>query len=205
MELERAFGHGRYVDPRNDAELWRRGRDGDASAVGELFRRHAPAVFAFLVRRTGDRELAEDLTSLVFLEAWRKRGDVRLSGDSALPWLYGIALNCARNARRSLRRHRAALARLALERPVSAQVPERELNDVLALLRRLPAGQRDVILACVWTGLSYDDAAVTLGIPVGTVRSRLSRARARLAELEAERGHSADTAPPLAPIREDPA
>jgi RNA polymerase sigma-70 factor (ECF subfamily) len=172
--------------------------------VGELFRRHAPAVFVFLVRRTGDRELAEDLTSLVFLEAWRKRGSIRLSGDSALPWLYGVALHCARNARRSLRRQRAALDRLALERPAPAQAADRELGDVLALLRRLPDNQRDVILACAWTGLSYEDAAVALGVPVGTVRSRLSRARGRLAELEAERGHSAGT-PALAPIREDPA
>ena len=103
----------------SDAELWRRGCDGDQAAVGELFRRHAQAIFVFLVRRTGDRELAEDLTSTVFLEAWRKRRDVRLSGDSALPWLYGVAVNCSRNVGRSLRRHRDALARLALERPPS--------------------------------------------------------------------------------------
>jgi RNA polymerase sigma factor (sigma-70 family) len=192
------------VDSRTDAELWRRGRDGDAFAVGELFRRHAQAVFVFLVRRTGDRELAEDLTSLVFLEAWRKRREIRLSGDSALPWLYGVALNCARNARRSLRRHRAALDRLALERPPAAESEGRELSGVLALLRRLPGNQRDVILACVWSGLSYEDAAVALGVPVGTVRSRLSRARARLEELEHGPGHSPDTKP-LAPIREDTA
>lgn len=156
------------------------------------------------MRRTGDRELAEDLTSLVFLEAWRKRGDIRLSGDSALPWLYGVALNCARNARRSRRRHRAALERLALERPAPAEAAERELGDVVALLRRLPDDQRDVIIACTWTGLSYEEAAVALGIPVGTVRSRLSRARARLEELEAGPGHSTATTP-LAPIREDSA
>jgi RNA polymerase sigma factor (sigma-70 family) len=190
------------VEARTDAELWQRGRDGDAPAVGELFRRHAPAIFVFLVRRTGDRELAEDLTSLVFLEAWRKRDDVRLSGDSALPWLYGVALNCARNARRSLRRHRAALDRLVLERPPAAEPAGRDLSDVIALLHRLPDDQRDVILACIWTGLSYEDAAVALGVSMGTVRSRLSRARARLAELEAGSGHAPAT-PPLAPIRED--
>jgi RNA polymerase sigma factor (sigma-70 family) len=170
--------------------------------MGEVFRRHAPAIFVFLVRRTGDRELAEDLTSLVFLEAWRKRMTVRLSGDSALPWLYGVALNCARNARRSQRRHRAALDRLALERPPSDAPDERELAELVALLDRLPASQRDVILACAWSGLSYEDAAITLGIPVGTVRSRLFRARARLEELEFESGHAPDVTP-LVPIRED--
>jgi RNA polymerase sigma factor (sigma-70 family) len=174
------------VDHLTDAELWSLGCDGDHAAAGELFRRHAQAVFAFLVRRTGDRELAEDLTSTVFLEAWRKRGDVKLQGDSALPWLYGVALNCARNARRSLRRHRAALGRLALERPSPGSSEEtREVGRVLELLRRLPKDQRDVVVACAWTGLSYADAAFALGIPVGTVRSRLSRARTRLAELEA--------------------
>jgi len=188
----------------SDAELWRRGCDGDPAAVGELFRRHAQAIFVFLVRRTGDRELAEDLTSTVFLEAWRKRREVHLTGDSALPWLYGVAVNCSRNAGRSLRRHRDALARLALERPPPADPDEaRELADVLALLRRLPEEQRDVILACIWTGLSYEEAALALGIPVGTVRSRLSRARARLGELEAGSGHSEDTTPLVVPSRQD--
>jgi RNA polymerase sigma-70 factor (ECF subfamily) len=192
------------VDVRSDAELWRCGRAGDSPAVGELFRRHAPAIFVFLVRRTGDRELAEDLTSLVFLEAWRKRSSVRLSGDSALPWLYGVALNCARNARRSRRRHSSALARLALERPAPDEPAERELADVLALLGRLPESQRDVVLACAWSGLSYEDAAIALGIPVGTVRSRLSRARGRLQELDGAAGHAPDVTP-LAPLREDSA
>jgi RNA polymerase sigma factor (sigma-70 family) len=187
----------------SDAELWRRGCDGDRAAVGELFRRHAQAIFVFLVRRTGDRELAEDLTSTVFLEAWRKRREVRLSGESALPWLYGAAVNCARNAGRSRRRHRGALARLALERPPPAEPDEaRELADVLALLQRLPEDQRDVILACAWTGMSYDEAAIALGVPVGTVRSRLSRARARLGELEAGPGHPGDTGL-VAPTRQD--
>ena len=174
------------MEAPSDAELWRRGCGGDSSAVGELFRRHAQAIFVFLVRRTGDRELAEDLTSTVFLEAWRKRGEIRLSGESALPWLYGVALNCSRNSRRALRRNRAALQRLALERPAQADPADaRRLREVIALLRRLPEPQRDVILACAWTGLSYEDAALALGIPVGTVRSRLARARAQLHELDA--------------------
>ena len=192
------------MNPVSDAELWRRGCNGDQAAVGELFRRHAPAIFAFLVRRTGDRELAEDLTSTVFLEAWRKRREVRLSGDSALPWLYGVAVNCARNAGRSMRRHRGALARLTLERPPAADdAASRQLADVLSLLERLPEEQRDVILACAWTGLSYEEAALALGIPVGTVRSRLSRARAQIGELRAVAGHPADTTPLVAPTRQD--
>jgi RNA polymerase sigma-70 factor (ECF subfamily) len=193
------------VEELSDAALWLRGRDGDQGAVGELFRRHAPAVFVFLVRRTGDRELAEDLTSTVFLEAWRKRREIRLNGESALPWLYGIAVNCSRNASRSLRRHRSALARLALERPPPDSAEEmRKLRDVLALLARLPEDQRNVILACTWTSLSYEEAALALGIPVGTVRSRLARARAQLAHLDALADH-VDRHPPLTPPCEDTA
>ena len=60
-----------------------------------------------------------------------------------------------------------------------------------------------MILACTWTGLSYEEAALALGIPVGTVRSRLSRARARLGELEAGPGHSGDTTPLVVPSRQD--
>jgi RNA polymerase sigma factor (sigma-70 family) len=190
------------VDHLTDAELWLRGCDGDHAAAGELFRRHAQAVFVFLVRRTGDRELAEDLTSTVFLEAWRKRRDVVIQGESALPWLYGVALNCARNARRSLQRHRAALGRLALERPLPGSLEEAsELRRVLELLRRLPEDQRDVVVACAWTGLSYEDAALALGISVGTVRSRLSRARTRLAKLEADRGRPANPTPIAQSVR----
>src|ERR1700733_5133536 len=98
---------------RDDGELWR-AADADPGAFGELFERHARAVFAFCARRTGDLALAEDLTSVVFLEAWRRRS-VHLGGTSMLPWLLGTANNVVRNQRRSLRRHRAALARLSAD------------------------------------------------------------------------------------------
>jgi RNA polymerase sigma-70 factor (ECF subfamily) len=77
-----------------------------------LFDRHARAVYNHCFRRTADWSMAEDLTSVVFLEAWWRRDDVRIQPDTALPWFLGIANNLLRNAHRSLRRHRAALARL---------------------------------------------------------------------------------------------
>jgi DNA-directed RNA polymerase specialized sigma24 family protein len=79
---------------------------------GVLFDRHARAVYNHCFRRTADWSMAEDLTSVVFLEAWRRRDNVRIQRDTALPWFLGIANNLLRNAHRSLRRHRAALARL---------------------------------------------------------------------------------------------
>jgi RNA polymerase sigma-70 factor (ECF subfamily) len=172
---------------RDDAELWR-AAGSDPEAFGELYERHAQVVFAFCARRTGDLALAEDLTSVVFLEAWRRRRSVRLRSESALPWLLGTAHNVVRNQRRSLRRHRAAVLRLSTnevspggEEEVIARVDaQRALSAALLAVARLPQEQQDVVNLVLWSGLSYEDAAQALGVPVGTVRSRLARARAAL-------------------------
>ncbi len=82
----------------SDAALWLRSRDGDADAFGLLFERHATAIYNFCFRRIGDWAAAEDLLSIVFLEAWRRR-DKELPPDKVLPWLYGIATNVVRNRR----------------------------------------------------------------------------------------------------------
>ncbi|GAB3990333.1 sigma-70 family RNA polymerase sigma factor [Actinoallomurus acanthiterrae] len=176
-----------------DAELWARAVGGEPEAFGTLFDRHARTVYNHCFRRTSDWSMAEDLTSVVFLEAWRRRDDVRITRETALPWFLGVANNVLRNARRSTRRHQAALARLppALPEPDPADDvgdrldDERAMRHVTELLRRLPAADRDVIELCLWDGLSYEDAATALDVPVGTVRSRLSRARARLRDMEA--------------------
>ena len=167
-----------------DRELLRRG---DPGAFGTLFERHGRAVYNYCFRRTADWAAAEDLTSVVFLEAWRKRNDVRIAGDTLLPWLYGVATNVLRNRSRSLRRYRAALERLPRghEADFADDAAER-LDDEAQMQRVLDAYQvltkrdQDVLALCVWSGLSYEEAAIALDLPVGTVRSRLSRARARL-------------------------
>ncbi|MFI6514363.1 RNA polymerase sigma factor [Spirillospora sp. NPDC050679] len=171
-----------------DAALWRRARDGDEHAFGELFDRHARAVYGFCFRRTADWTAAEDLTSVVFLETWRRRGQVRLESDSLLPWLYGVATNVLHNHRRSLRRHRAALARLPAPPPVpdgaddtAARLDaEHRMREVLASIAELPRRDREILTLSVWEGLGYAEIATALGVPVGTVRSRLSRVRAKL-------------------------
>jgi RNA polymerase sigma factor (sigma-70 family) len=173
-----------------DIELWDRAVAGDAAAFGVLFERHARAIYNYLFRRCADWSVAEDLTSVVFLDAYRRRDSVRIQDGKVLPWLYGVATNVLRNQRRSLRRHAAALRRLP---PPEAQPAfgadaadrvdaEREMRAVVAALARLPRTDRDVVALCLWSELSYDDAALALGVPVGTVRSRLSRARQRLAD-----------------------
>ena len=172
-----------------DAELWR-SAEADPEAFGELYARHARAVFAFCARRTGDLALAEDLTSVVFLEAWRRRRSVQLTATSALPWLLGTAHNVVRNQRRSLRRHRAALQRLPMDRASPSGEEEaiaridaqRTLSVALRAVHRLPPEQRDAVNLVLWSGLSYEDAAQALGVPIGTVRSRIARARATLGD-----------------------
>ena len=180
----------------DDSVLWERTRAGDAEAFTILFERHATTIYNFCFRRVGDWGVAEDLLSIVFLEAWRRRRK-QLPAGKVLPWLYGIATNVVRNRRRSERRYRAALARVPLPRPeldfrdeaIDRIHDERRMALALELLAALPRQQQDVVVLCEWSGLSYEDAAFALGVPVGTVRSRLSRARQALEELAAPTGH----------------
>ncbi|GLF96696.1 RNA polymerase sigma factor [Streptomyces yaizuensis] len=182
-------------------------RDGDPSVFRELFAAHAPLVYRHAVRTTGDRSLAEDVVSLTFLEAWRLRHRLRDEGDGPRPWLMGIAVNVLRNTTRAARRHRAALARIPLRDTVPDFADEivGRLTDTARLaaaqraLGRLRRADREVFTLCVWSGLEYTEAAAALGIPVGTVRSRLSRARTRLralAQEELERPVPPTPAPP---------
>jgi DNA-directed RNA polymerase specialized sigma24 family protein len=96
----------------SDADLLRRAQQGDADSFGLLFERHAPTVLRFCFRRTGNAALAEDLTSIVFLEAWRRREKTVFFRGRARPWLLGVALNVLRSQSRAERRYREALARL---------------------------------------------------------------------------------------------
>jgi RNA polymerase sigma factor (sigma-70 family) len=172
----------------DDGELWRRAQDGEPECFGVLFDRHGESVRAYCARRTGDLDAADDLVSVVFLEAWRRRSDIELVDGLALPWLYGIARNTVRHRWRTTRRHRRALARLPalVTEPdhaddVAGRVDdERHLEQLRVAFARLRPADQDVLTLCVWQGLDYASAAVALGVPIGTVRSRLSRARARL-------------------------
>lgn len=182
---------------QTDNELWERAAAGEPDAFGSLYERHARAIYNYFFRRCADWSLAEDLTSVVFLEAYRRRETVAMEPGKVLPWLYGVATNVLRNQRRSLRRHAEALSNVPALQPtpgIAAEAAgrldaERQMRGVLAALDELPEGDREVLALCVWAELSYEDAALALGIPIGTVRSRLARARGRLRELVATGGH----------------
>jgi DNA-directed RNA polymerase specialized sigma24 family protein len=90
-----------------DRELWARAVDGDREAFGLIFDRHSQAVYNHLFRRTADWAEAEDLASAVFLHAWRRREEIVLDRDSALPWLLGVANRSLSNTRRRIRRAEA--------------------------------------------------------------------------------------------------
>ena len=153
---------------------------------GELFERHARELHRFLARRLGD--LADDLLGELFVTAFERRDRYRAELADARPWLYGIAANLVR------RHHRAEATRYrALSRtPLALVAPDRSheavaLADGAALrprlaaaLGELKAADRDVLLLLAWSQLDQAEVAAALGIPLGTVRSRLHRARQQL-------------------------
>lgn len=178
------------ADGPSDRELWRLAGAGDRAAFGQLFDRHATAVYNHLFRRTANWSEAEDLTSAVFLQAWRRRGQVVIDRESALPWLLGVANHTLRHAQRATRRYHAALARIApadkssddhADAVAAAVDGERQMAEIRRAVSRLPRHEREVVELCAWSGLDHKGAAVALGVPVGTVKSRLHRARRRLA------------------------
>jgi RNA polymerase sigma-70 factor (ECF subfamily) len=170
-----------------DSEIIRRSL-GRPEAFAELFDRHARAVNAFAAYRVGSDD-AEDVLSETFLVAFRRRADFDLSRESAAPWLLGIAS-------RLIRRHRAVEARQwrsfaaavgenvaslgGLDDAMRRVDAEREVRALRERIAGLPAKDRETLLLYAWQGLSYEDIAEALGVPVGTVRSRLNRVRKRL-------------------------
>jgi len=175
-----------------DEELW---AAGDAAAFGRLFDRHHRAVYNHAFRLTGSWTSAEDVTQATFLVAWRRRAQARPVDGSVLPWLLVVAANVVRTEWRSARRWRALLHRVP---PAEGTEPdpaddvagrvddEARMRRLLALVRRLPRGEREAVALCLWSGVGYPEAAAVLGVGETAVRSRVSRARARLTRMMQE-------------------
>ena len=159
--------------------------------AGELFAavfdRHARAVHRYLARRAGVAA-ADDLLAQTFLVAFEGRARYDPGRPDALPWLYGIATNVLRRAYRDELRLYRALARTGVEPDVAGpadRVAERLDADALTrslagTLAALSDGDRDVLLLVAWGGLDQDEVAHALDLPLGTVKSRLHRARTKL-------------------------
>lgn len=170
-------------------------RAGDPDAFAELFDEYARAVYNHAFRLTADWSVAEDVMSATFMEAWRRHASVEAEGGSLRPWLLGIATNVARSHCRGNRRYRAAAAAAAGAGAEAQRIPDhaeetagrvddrRRINATLTALGSLKRAEREVLVLCLWEGMEYADVARALGIPLGTVRSRLSRARTKLRKL----------------------
>jgi RNA polymerase sigma-70 factor (ECF subfamily) len=161
---------------------------GDES-FGALFDRHATTLHRYFARRVGWSD-AEALMAETFRIAFERRSTYDTSRPDARPWLYGIATNLVARHRRAEGRRLRATARLEVghapdesQRVVDAVAASVVLPDVVEAIRALPDGERDALLLHAWEHLAYEEIADALTIPIGTVRSRINRARRRLREL----------------------
>ncbi|HEV2371636.1 MAG TPA: RNA polymerase sigma factor [Streptosporangiaceae bacterium] len=158
-----------------------------SECFAEIFDRHAEGIYRYAARRLG-RQAAADVVSEVFLVAFRNRRRYDTGRDDARPWLYGIATNVISQYQRTQRRHARVLATVpglpatdvvadeVVDRVTAAQLRPR----IMRVLDELPDRDRELVLLVAWAELSYEQAAQALGIPLGTVRSRLHRIRVKL-------------------------
>ncbi|HEX6049844.1 MAG TPA: RNA polymerase sigma factor [Gemmatimonadaceae bacterium] len=156
----------------------------DPAEFGAVFDRHAPAIFRFAAHRLG-REAAEDVLADTFTRAFAARDRAYMVDGSLRAWLYKIASNLiadelrrrerSASAHERLRAHVRPGAQFAFYEGVATTDPE-----LLAALESLRDEEREALLLLAWGELSYAEIAVVTGVPIGTVRSRLSRARAHV-------------------------
>ncbi|HEX4343994.1 MAG TPA: RNA polymerase sigma factor [Solirubrobacteraceae bacterium] len=158
---------------------------GEPAAFAAIYERHAGHVLRYVRRRLGDA-VAEDATTEVFVRAFKQRGGYVARHPTALPWLLWLAGLVIADQARAERRRLKLIARVAAAG--GAAVPQGSgtpaspavAPDVVRALRRLSPADRETLLLVVWGELSYEEAATAAGVPVGTVRSRIARARRQL-------------------------
>lgn len=174
----------RALEDEPDEALLRRVGRGSADALEELYRRHADGLFWFLLKLAGDRMLAEEILQDTLLAVWR--GADGFAGRAQVrTWMYGIARRQAHNRLRAVRPAEAGLDELG--EPAAGDPGPEELalvgadrDRVRAAVDRLGLVHREVIMLAFGAELSQAEIAAVVGIPVGTVKSRLYHARAAL-------------------------
>ncbi len=188
-----------HAAPYTDQDLWTRLRAADEHALSDLFHRHANAVYNFAFRRTASWSVAEEVVQATFTALWKRArvgrvDDLKL--ESARPLLLVMAGHECTSALRSSRRRAALVDRMVVlvdrthgggtdpATETAARVDDqRAMSDIRRMLGRIPAKQRVVVELVVWSDCSMAEAAEALGVPEGTVKSRLARARKQLARL----------------------
>lgn len=172
-----------------DSEIIERSLE-QPEAFSGVFERHVRPVGAYIRRRLGS-EAVDDVLSETFLVAFRRRGSFMLEAESALPWLLGIATRLIRAQRaaeaRQWRSFEASAAAATVDEEPAHAASDRRLDAAAALrelaprIAALSAKDRDTLMLHAWAELTYAQTAAALGVPVGTVRSRLNRVRRKLA------------------------
>jgi len=181
------------MSPPSDAEVIGRSLS-EPEAFGLIYDRHAATLLRFLGRRAGSK-VAEGLVGELFRVAFERRKAFDASRSSALPWLYGIGSKLLLKHRRGEARRLRASARMAADREAADRRAGAAAIEARVLLPRvadaietLPDDERETLLLFAWEELSYHSVAEALELPIGTVRSRLNRARTRLRELLEPKG-----------------
>jgi RNA polymerase sigma-70 factor, ECF subfamily len=176
------------MTPDSGEELIERLVAGDREAFGQLYRRYRPDIFRFAAHFCGSPAHAEDIVQDVFLAVLQHASRYRAERSAVLPWLLGIARNHAR--RRRAERPMLPLPiddagagqELAVDSdPLAGLTRDRQTALLRRALRELPVRYREAIILCDFHELTYLEAATAIGCAIGTVRSRLHRARAMLA------------------------
>lgn len=172
-------------DARDDQALLLAVADGDREALRALYERHAPWLLLRLARRCSDPNLVEETVQDTFVAVWRKPRAYRGTGEVAA-WVWGIAIRRLVDRLRWGTRRNIPLARLGRSKPVLSAEEQVllgvEHGDLAGALNRLSPELRAVLQATVLDGLTTREAARLLGIPQGTVKTRLMRAREQLRE-----------------------
>jgi len=165
---------------RSDEELYRLMKGGDREAFGELYERRGPALRRYALHMSGSAAVAEEVSHEVFIQLMRANTNFDDKRGSLEGWMYGVARNLVRVIRRQ------GPVQEPVDQPVRHDIlgdliTEESLTALHAALRELPILYRDAVVLCDLEEISYEEAARTMGCPVGTVRSRLHRARGLLA------------------------
>jgi RNA polymerase sigma factor (sigma-70 family) len=162
-----------------DEALVAAAQGGSAAAFARLVERHQQPLRAFLRRACGDWSAADDLAQETFLTAWSRIGRLQ-TGASVRAWLCGIGYNKHLTALRSGIRERARETRYQAERPPAPGAMSDERMAIEDAMAGLPPEQRACVALCLAADFSHSEAAEALGLPLGTVKSHVSRGRARL-------------------------